>query len=146
MEITRTEIFTVGVFGMVLIQALIATISITVVATLVAKTGWKRRYAAYVYQLGLLVFYAHFLFCGPPPVLLATGNILYWAAILGTAPANLAPLLLERPHFAALSKRSDKHPNVAVFLVIMWILSALFIGSQCWSLAAYLRVSVSLNP
>ena len=134
MGLTITDLFILGLYGLVLIQTLIAIASITVVGTLVAKAGWRWHHMVYSYELGLLLLYTHFYLHGPPPVSPAMGNLVYWAALLGTAPANVAPLVIEWQHLAALRKRRTRHLSMTVIIVGAWVVSGLITGGLCWLL------------
>ena len=122
----------------VLTQAFIALGSIAMVVGLIAETGWEWRYLVYSYQVGLLVLYAHFFCFGPVLLLGSPGNILYWAAMLGTTPANIAPWCFEWPYVVRLWNRRARPLTFRAFILGAWVTSALWTAIAYW----WLRIAV----
>jgi len=139
MELTVTEACTLLMLGLVVVQGAVAVASSAVVVSLIVMKGWSWRYLAYLYLFGLMILYFQFLFFGPPIISLSAGNLLYWGLLLGTAPANMAPLFTEAGDLAELQRRKGRRRRLqkSLGLVIACIFSALLTGMICWMLAIY---------
>ncbi len=108
MDLTQT--LSLALWGIVRVEAALALSAMGAVWVLVARNGWKKEYVVYLYEIGLLALYGHFIIGTPVGVSKSFYSVFYWSALLGTGPLVVMPLMLEWRELADMYAEKRRRP------------------------------------
>ena len=95
-----------GWLVIVVIEVVLSLVIVLWVALTVMKGTFQKRSLAYLYELGLLVLFCHFIWRGPFDPSGDWVSVLYWSSQVGLGPFVLLPFMLESKLWRRRARRA----------------------------------------